>query len=688
MPTEADPQFDESPSGWAQRWAFEFKAARKALEEYHRQGDKIIERFLDERGVKSEDQRWNLFTANVQTQEAMLFGQTPAADVSRRFADSKDELARVGAEMMERLLNTDLQHDDQGEVQAYRNALGDRLRPGGGCVRYRYTCEFGEQPEQPAKLKLGSDGQPVLDEASGQPVELAPAVPAQTVKTREGVEACYVYWKDQLWDAGARTFQDCRWWAFLNLLSREQLVQKFGEDTARVLPLNAKKGAPDGNPDAQRATPWDRCEVWEVWDKEHRKVFWYVEGYPTVLRPADVDAEDVNPDGSLTDPLGLDGFWPFPRPLMANLTTSRLVPKGDYHFAQDLYNEIDTLSTRIVTLERCIAVKGVYDQQCAGLDNLIESGDNKLIPVPSWAALSERGGLAGAIQWMPLEAIVDAINQLDQRRSVLVAAMQQITGWSDLVRGQQQQNGTPGEAQVKARFASVRLQALLDDFIRFVGDGQRIKAEIISKHFDIATIIQDSNALRMFESPELVQRAAQFLKDELSCYRIAVKPDSVAMVDFDLRKAERTELLSAIGAFFQQMMPLLQAMPQALPFMLSLLQWAVSGLKGSGEVQGIINQAIAQAEQAQQQAAARPPAPAQPDPKLMAAQMKAQSDAQKIQIQAQADLQHMNAETAALEERDRNRAALDIQKTAVQEHMKRQNAAAAVSPFGPMGGGL
>lgn len=686
MPTETDAQFEETPSGWAKRWSFEFKAAEKLLEDFFTQGAKVNERFLDTRAEKSDEQRWNLFTSNVQTQEAMLFGQVPVADVSRRFADSRDNTARIGAEMMQRLLNTDLQHDGEGEVQAYRHALSDRLRPAIGTVRYRYDCEMGESESKPAIYKQDEQGNQVLGD-DGQPVQLAPEVPAQPMKVREDIECIYTYWKDQLWDAGAHTFHDARWWAFRALMSQEEATEKFGEEVAKVLPKAPSSTNPD-NKEGQPSTPWDRIAVWEVWDKEHEKVFWYVKGHPTVLRPVDVDPECVNADGSLTDPLGLEGFWPFPRPLMANLTTDKLVPKADFHFAQDLYNEIDALSSRIYGLVQAVKVAGLYDQAIVGLDRLIEASGNVMIPVPSsvFVKLSERGGLPGAVVWMPLEQIVAAIEQLGEQRSVLVSAMQQITGWSDLMRGQQAENGTPGEAQVKARFASVRLQKLQDELVEFVSSGQRIKAEIISKHFDLETIIERSNAMRMFEDPAAVQQAAQFLKDSFSCYRIAVKPDSVSMQDFAALKAVRTELLGAVGAFFQQMMPLLQAMPQALPFVLKLLQWAVSGLKGSSEVQGIIDQAISAAEQAQQQAAANPQA-VQPDPKLIANQQKAQTDAQKIQLQAQADLQHMQAETAALAERDRNRAALDIQKTQVQERMRQQHAAAAM-PFGPLGGGM
>jgi hypothetical protein len=47
----------------------------------------------------------NLFTANTQTLESLLFGKTPQVDVERKYADSADDIARVAAEILERLLN-------------------------------------------------------------------------------------------------------------------------------------------------------------------------------------------------------------------------------------------------------------------------------------------------------------------------------------------------------------------------------------------------------------------------------------------------------------------------------------------------------------------------------------------------------------------------------------------------------
>ena len=68
----------------------------------------------------------------------------------------------------------------------------------------------------------------------------------------------------------------------------------------------------------------------------------------------------------------------------------------------------------------------------------------------------------------------------------------QVTGMSDIMRGQSTAGATATEQALKAKFASTRVQEFQNEFARFASDTQRIKAEIISKHFDPQTIAERS----------------------------------------------------------------------------------------------------------------------------------------------------------------------------------------------------
>ena len=119
--------FKNDKKGLAARWGIELEAAKKDQEKWHVQADKIIKRFLGKVDDAYTGQRVNLFSANVQTQRAMMYGKTPKIDCKRRFDDAKDDVARVGAEILERLKAfQDGLFPRKSTVLLFEISLGDR----------------------------------------------------------------------------------------------------------------------------------------------------------------------------------------------------------------------------------------------------------------------------------------------------------------------------------------------------------------------------------------------------------------------------------------------------------------------------------------------------------------------------------------------------------------------------------
>lgn len=639
--------YSDDARGWAQRWQVELGDAKKSVEKWHQQGKKIVRRFLDERDNDYlGETRWNLFTSNVQTQMATLYGQTPTVAVQRRWADANDDVARVAAELLERLLNSDIEKDSDTFAQALQYALEDRLLPGFGLVRVRYDARFEDVPAVPAQV----------DPATG--AVLAPEVPATQRKVSEEVATDYLHWQDVLWSP-ARVWHEVRWLAFRAELGQTEFNARF--DPSGELQLWAK--VPKANkPEDSRdnvSTPWDRVCVWEIWDKDRRTVDWVVEGYTEVL--------DSKPD-----PYGLDGFWPVPRPLLANPTTTKLMPRPDYVLAQDFYNEIDLVSTRITLLERAIRVAGVYAKgEGNSIGRLVgEAQQNELIPVDNWAAFAEKGGIRGMIDWLPLEQITTALTALRDYRRELVDALYQVTGQADILRGASDPSETATAQGIKARFGSVRLQRLQDEIARFATDVQKLKAEIIAKHYDVPSILAQSNAEYTFDM-QLAPQAAELLKSSFAQYRIEVKPEAVSLTDFAALKQERMEVLAGLASFMQAAAPLGQQVPGSAPFLLQMMQWAVAGLRGSSGIEGVLDQAITAAQQAQEAAAQAGPQQQQQDPKVMAQAMKGQQEIAKVDAELKADLIRVQAETQANEQKERQQAEWNVreqaQKTAIMQ---------------------
>lgn len=601
--------FEDSPFGWARRWKRELDAAKKKLAGFHKRGKQAIKRFKDDREGEKGCARLNLYTADVITEKAVLYGKKPAVTATRRYGDAKDDVARVGGMMLERIMNADIEKSSDTFAQAFGMAVDDYLKPGLGKVRLRYVAKFEPVDEVPAQT----------DPMTG--MEIAPAVPAHEKKTYECVEADYDHWEDQLWDASARVPHEKGWEATRNPMTRAAMVERFGP-IGKLVPLNTKKKG-------QEEDPWSKADVWEIHSKDQKEIFWYVNGFEQIL--------DRKPD-----PLELEGFWSSAS-IMANLSTDELVPVCDYYIARDLYQEVDDLTTRISLLKDAIKVCGFYDSTLGDLEDLMNEGtENRLIPHQNWALLSEKGGLSKSVDWFPLEQVVDALAQLVQQRNLTIELLHQVTGKADIMRGAATTAATATEQKIKAQFGSVRIQARQDLIAEFASQLMGIKAEIIARHFDVETIIHQSNILQT-QDAQYAQAAAELIKSDPRGYRIEVKPETVNMTDMAQLKSERIEYAGGLSSTAQGMIPLVQMMgPAGVPFLLELLQGIGVGMKGASTLEGIFDTAIDSMKQQQAQAAQQPPPP---DPKLMVQQAKTQGDVQKIQAATQAKLIETHAKT-------------------------------------------
>jgi hypothetical protein len=329
---------------------------------------------------------------------------------------------------------------------------------------------------------------------------------------------------------------------------------------------------------------------------------------------------------------------------LANPTTSLYAPTPDYILAEDLYNEVDSLQTRIAVITEAVKVAGVYNAANDEIKTLMNDGqDNTLIPVANWALFGENGGLAGQVEWMPIEAITIALRELISIRDQTISLLQQITGMVDVMRGSldNQYEGV-GQTEQKTKFGSVRIQALQEQFARFAGDLMQLKAEVIARHFSPETIYKRSN-MEFSVDEEHIGAAIELIKNPTDArLRIDIRPESVAMIDYQALKGERTEYMNAVSTYMQSAGAILKEDPSAKPFILQLLQWGLAGFKGSSEIEGVIDKAIEASMQAEKDKEGKQePTPeqqaAQADSQLQ--QMKLQGDIDKIEAKKLADLE-------------------------------------------------
>ena len=257
--------------------------------------------------------------------------------------------------------------------------------------------------------------------------------------------------------------------------------------------------------------------------------------------------------------------------------------------------------------------------------------------------------------------MVGALQQLIGVRDQTISLLQQTTGMSDVMRGSldNQYEGV-GQTETKTKFGSVRIQALQEQFARFAGDLMQIKAEVICRHFSPETIYKRSN-MEFSVDAELVPQAIDLLKQpESARIRVDIRPESVAMIDHQALKSERTEYMNAVATYLQSAQGIIENDPAAKPFILQLMQWGLAGFKGSSEIEGVIDKAIEASQEAEK--SAEP----QPDPAAMAAQAAQQLDAQKNE----AKLAEVHAKAQAASQARQEDMQADIQTAAAQHQMK------------------
>ena len=602
---ESAKDFADTPQGMAQRWSAEIEASKKELHKFHEDADKITRRFLDKRDEwHKEESRVNLFWSTMKVLLSLLYARPPKASVSRAFLDSEDDQARVAGVITQRLLNRSFDDNVSSWDAAIRQGIEDWLVVGLGQVWLRYEVETALEVI-PAEI----------DPVTGE--ELTPETTYERI-VEEDAPCDYVYWKDFFYSP-ARTWDEVRWVARRVYMSKDQLVARFGEEIARVVPLVT--GTKSQNDQTPKNDPWSKAEVFEIWSKENKKVYWYAKGAEVVL-----DVKD--------DPLDIDGFFPCPKPLAANVTSSNFMPRADYIFAQDQFDELDELNTRITWLTRAAKVAGVYDKSAGDSVGRMfsQAAENQLIPVDNWAMFAEGGGVKGKIEFAPIEQVVSCIERLRQYRQDKTMQIYEVLGISDVMRGSSRASETATAQQIKAQFGSTRVQLLQFYIAEWVTHALRIKAEIIAKHWQPETIATRSNIMRTPDA-QFAQGAIALIKDEeLAEYRINVEADSMAAMDWAAERDAAVQFMQGLGAFVSQVAPVAQSTPGAAPFLLRLMQWAVSKFRVSQEIEGVLDQAIG----AMNQQLMNPPQP-QPDPKLLLEAEKIKSNERIAAMESASD---------------------------------------------------
>jgi hypothetical protein len=493
------------PDATVRFWTGQLQLAERQDRDWIERGRKIVERYRDERNAINEGKqvRYNILWSNVETLKPVLYGRTPEPDVSRRHKDETDAAAAMGADIIERCLEWSDDIEEFDDVVCA--VVEDRLLPGRGVARVFYEPDFGDDEEEPKDdeddadsadaagdgADEGQDGadnlgdaEPAAGNGGGLTAALAgvlPEAPRRTFRPviHERAPVRYVFWEDYR-ESPARTEQEIWWKAYRSYLTRDQLIDRFGEELGEAIDLDYTPSGVNPEPDTgPLPDAFKKATIWEIWDKRGKEAVWIAKGYSK----GPLDTQD--------DPLELPGFFPSPRALRATTTNEKRVPVADFVEYQDQAGELDNLTARIDRLVRALKVAGVYaGAEKATLQQLVDDGsENRLIPVEDWAAFQgDKGGLQNLISWLPVEQIASVLIRLYDARERILQIIYQTTGIADILRGETNPTETLGAQQLKTQFATRRITKSQQDVARFARDLMRLRGAVMAKHFSPDTL--------------------------------------------------------------------------------------------------------------------------------------------------------------------------------------------------------
>ncbi len=589
--------------------------------------------------------RFNILHSNVETILPAIYNSTPIPDVRRRFADD-DKLGKEVADLIERSLSYSIDAYDFDD--GMKHDIKDMELTGRGISRVRYV--------------------PYLSKEQG--VQLSGKEPDEKVEYEE-VVCEHVPWK-HFRHGPARVWQDVPWVAFELFLTREELT-KLAPKLGGKIELDTTLAGADKNKSTGENIQevFKRARVWEIWDKNSRKVLFIAPSYKE------------EPLKEVDDPLDLLNFFPTPKPLYAIETSDNLIPVIPYEIYRDQAEELERVSRRIMALIESIKSRGVYNGMVEEIEKLANAEDNTLVPLQNPMQMANGAKLEDALAWWPIEPAVKALAQLVEHRQQIKEVIYEITGISDILRGENQASETATATNVKQQWGSLRIQTKQGNIARYARDLFRLKAEIVTAKFSWQTItlmtgLSYPTKAEQEQAQAAVQQAQQqappqpgqppqqpqippqiqdilskpsredveqlLRNDATRNFRVDVESDSTIRADMTRNQQNMTEFLQGTAQFAQGMGPIVMTFKEMVPAVLEVYSAFARNFKLGKQAEDALDSVADKARQMANQPPPPPQTPPEVQIKQAELQMKAQESQQKMAADKQAQDQQLQFE--------------------------------------------
>jgi len=555
------------------KWIDRISSAEKKWQVYHDLIKEIREYYKNEKKKNKQ----NIFWSSIETLKPFIYFKPPTPYVERR-SKVANPVEDCACKILEKALVHNLEAQDFDGVIKY--ARNDYLLSGLGLTYEKYVPTFKK----------------IMQE-----IVTPDAVMNTEVEVLDGakVETTYIDPSKLLLDCShVAVWEDCEWVAQIIEMTKGEVIEQFGKDIADKLidKLNPLENELD------KAT-----NVYRIWDKKDGKIIYLSKEVKDDFLRVD---EDV---------LKIDGFYPFGKPLFATLANDGLIPVPDYSEIKCQLDELDGVNSRMRLTMQALKVSGCYDGAFPELANLLNK-DVTLIQVSDFEKLREKGGIDGFVGFMPIGQYIEALQALAERRAQLMQAIYEITGVSDIMRGNADPNETATAVTKKTNFGTLRNQDRQNDFQRYLTDILKIKAEILCEMLTPELLAQFAEPNTQ---PDVLMQAIGLLKtDKIRNLTLGIETDTSFMQD---EEADKT--LNAVKTIHEMVTAAFQvisAQPALLGLYKQMLDAVVVTLPNTRQFSAAIDETFARIEAELSQ-----PSEPEPNPDMIRAQAdmaRAQAD--------------------------------------------------------------
>jgi hypothetical protein len=573
---ESPADFGRGPVGEVRRWATEIQLAESQFRKWREQSAKNWDRY---RARDKRKNSYNSLYANTSIIFPVIYNTPPAPDVRKRWG-KKDKLGGCVSNVLSRAITFNL--DTTNFDRQVRMDVLDMLICARGISRVRYVpnlVQVGDVQE------VGAEAEETNFEHEAQQGESFEELEWESAPIE------HVQWDEYLHGPG-KTWDAIQWFGFKHNLTRQQLVDRFGEEVGRAVPLDSGPTADDQKKygDDQTFELFQTACVWEIWDKDTREVLWI----NLQTRTGPLKTED--------DPYGFEQFFPVPEPIIAIVDSDIQSPPSLFEQYQEQADELDRISGRINRITNAIKARAIYDPALGTvISELFRGEDNDLIPADqNIRQLAEMGGLKNSIWFAPIQEMMNVVAGLYAAREQCKSVIYELSGISDIMRGSTDSQETLGAQNLKVAFGKGRVSDMQRNVQRYIRDLIQMQAQVIGKKFEIDTLRQmtqedyPTNAEYTAKIAPLLMQAkmaqmqammtgqpapqmppippkpttwedidAVLKSDVMRTYRIDIETDSTIAATQQEDLEQMTGGLTAVTTVIKELWPMVQA--QALP---------------------------------------------------------------------------------------------------------------------------